>query len=59
MNNEKTVGGVHVQDRGNRALPTDIVKALKSQDENYLRTKRARDRKVSPCSAPAILFIHT
>jgi U3 small nucleolar RNA-associated protein 11 len=39
-------GGVHVQTRGNKALPVDIVKALKTQDENYLRTKRSRDLKV-------------
>ncbi|KAI9065863.1 small-subunit processome [Trametes sanguinea] len=41
MTREKTKGGVHVKDRGNEALPTDIVKVLKTQDENYLRTMRA------------------
>ncbi|TBU63817.1 small-subunit processome [Dichomitus squalens] len=41
MTRERTEGGVHVQDRGNEALPTDIVKVLKTQDENYLRTMRA------------------
>ncbi|KAL7285407.1 hypothetical protein ACG7TL_000503 [Trametes sanguinea] len=41
MTREKTQGGVHVKDRGNEALPTDIVKVLKTQDENYLRTMRA------------------
>ncbi|RDB28757.1 putative U3 small nucleolar RNA-associated protein 11 [Hypsizygus marmoreus] len=41
MQNVKTKGGVHVQDRGNTALPTDIVKVLKTQDENYVRTMRA------------------
>ncbi|CDO75489.1 hypothetical protein BN946_scf184935.g25 [Trametes cinnabarina] len=41
MTREKTQGGVHVKDRGNQALPTDIVKVLKTQDENYLRTMRA------------------
>ncbi|KAH9950901.1 small-subunit processome [Amylocystis lapponica] len=42
MTREKTryAGGVHVQDRGNSALPVDIVKVLKTQDENYLRTMR-------------------
>ncbi|KAI0077441.1 small-subunit processome [Panus rudis PR-1116 ss-1] len=40
MNRQKTVEGVHVQDRGNQALPVDIVKVLKSQDENYIRTMR-------------------
>ncbi|KAG6911604.1 hypothetical protein DXG01_011907 [Tephrocybe rancida] len=40
MRNEKTKGGVHIQDRGNVALPTDVVKVLKTQDENYVRTMR-------------------
>ncbi|KAI8990559.1 small-subunit processome [Trametes punicea] len=41
MTRERTQGGVHVKDRGNQALPVDIVKVLKTQDENYLRTMRA------------------
>ncbi|KAH9858062.1 small-subunit processome [Lenzites betulinus] len=41
MTGEKTERGVHVKDRGNEALPTDIVKVLKTQDENYVRTMRA------------------
>ncbi|RPD82426.1 small-subunit processome [Lentinus tigrinus ALCF2SS1-7] len=41
MTRERTEGGVHVQDRGNEALPVDIAKVLKTQDENYLRTMRA------------------
>ncbi|KAI0296216.1 small-subunit processome [Russula brevipes] len=41
MNRERTEGGVHVQDRGNPSLPTDMVKILKTQDENYVRTMRA------------------
>ncbi|TFK36920.1 small-subunit processome [Crucibulum laeve] len=41
MIKEKTKGGVHIKDRGNVALPTDIVKVLKTQDENYVRTMRA------------------
>ncbi|KAL4269263.1 UTP11 family protein [Pleurotus pulmonarius] len=41
MNKEKTRGGVHIKDRGNVALPTDMVKVLKTQDENYVRTARA------------------
>ncbi|KAI1788796.1 small-subunit processome [Ganoderma leucocontextum] len=41
MTGQRTERGVHVQDRGNEALPTDIVKVLKTQDENYLRTMRA------------------
>ncbi len=35
-----------MQDRGNEALPVDIVKVLKTQDENYLRTMRAAGLKV-------------
>ncbi|KDR85414.1 hypothetical protein GALMADRAFT_359023 [Galerina marginata CBS 339.88] len=41
MSREKTKDGVHIKDRGNVALPTDIVKVLKTQDENYVRTMRA------------------
>jgi U3 small nucleolar RNA-associated protein 11 len=40
---------VHIKDRGNVALPTDIVKVLKTQDENYIRTVRTAGLKV--CSA--------
>ncbi|KAI0275054.1 small-subunit processome [Gloeopeniophorella convolvens] len=40
MNRERTEGGVHVQDRGNSSLPADMVKVLKTQDENYIRTMR-------------------
>lgn len=39
-------GGVHVKERGNAALPTDIVKVLKTQDENYIRTMRSAGLKV-------------
>ncbi|KAJ8521990.1 hypothetical protein ONZ45_g1380 [Pleurotus djamor] len=45
MNKEKTRRGVHVKDRGNVALPTDIVKVLKTQDENYVRTARSSGKK--------------
>ncbi|KAK2461587.1 hypothetical protein APHAL10511_006050 [Amanita phalloides] len=45
MVNEKTKGGVHVKDRGNVALPIDIVKVLKTQDENYVRTMRMANLK--------------
>jgi U3 small nucleolar RNA-associated protein 11 len=41
-----TQSGVHVQDRGNTALPVDVVKLLKTQDENYVRTQRSKDLKV-------------
>ncbi|GAW07062.1 u3 small nucleolar rna-associated protein 11 [Lentinula edodes] len=40
MTKEKTKRGIHVKDRGNVALPTDVVKVLKTQDENYIRTMR-------------------
>lgn len=36
-----------MQDRGNEALPEDVVKVLKTQDENYLRTMRTAGLKVS------------
>ncbi|KZT36578.1 small-subunit processome [Sistotremastrum suecicum HHB10207 ss-3] len=45
MNRQKTKGGVHVHERGNVALPTDMVKVLKSQDENYIRMKRHQGQK--------------
>jgi U3 small nucleolar RNA-associated protein 11 len=38
--------GVHVQDRGNVAMPVDMVKILKTQDENYVRTIRSSNAKV-------------
>ncbi|KAK7064035.1 small-subunit processome [Favolaschia claudopus] len=41
MSRQTSKGGVHVADRGNVALPQDIVKVLKTQDENYVRTMRA------------------
>ncbi|KAF8274105.1 small-subunit processome [Lactarius quietus] len=41
MNKQRTQGGVHIQDRGNASLPVDMVKLLKTQDENYVRTMRA------------------
>ncbi|KAJ3821206.1 u3 small nucleolar RNA-associated protein 11 [Lentinula raphanica] len=40
MTKERTKGGVHIKGRGNAALPTDVVKVLKTQDENYIRTMR-------------------
>ncbi|KAJ3811080.1 u3 small nucleolar RNA-associated protein 11 [Lentinula aff. lateritia] len=40
MTKEKTKRGIHVKDRGNVALPADVVKVLKTQDENYIRTMR-------------------
>jgi len=41
MNRQRTQEGLHVQDRGNASLPVDMVKILKTQDENYVRTMRA------------------
>jgi uncharacterized protein YbaP (TraB family) len=49
-------GGVHVADRGNVALPQDIVKVLKTQDENYVRTMRAAGLKVYTSSCVETLF---
>ncbi|EAU92754.2 u3 small nucleolar RNA-associated protein 11 [Coprinopsis cinerea okayama7 len=45
MKREKTRAGVHIKDRGNAAIPTDIVKVLKTQDENYVRTMRLSNLK--------------
>jgi hypothetical protein len=45
-----TQGGVHVKERGNEALPADVVKVLKTQDENYVRTMRSAGVKVRPLS---------
>ncbi|KAJ4485900.1 u3 small nucleolar RNA-associated protein 11 [Lentinula aciculospora] len=41
MTKERTKGGIHIKDKGNAALPTDVVKVLKTQDENYIRTMRS------------------
>ncbi|KIK30314.1 hypothetical protein PISMIDRAFT_58857, partial [Pisolithus microcarpus 441] len=41
MNKERTVEGVHIQERGNKPMPMDMVKLLKTQDEGYIRTMRA------------------
>jgi U3 small nucleolar RNA-associated protein 11 len=46
MVKERTTQGVHTKDRGNASLPVDVVKVLKTQDENYLRTMRMAGRKV-------------
>ncbi|KAK4055591.1 hypothetical protein OIV83_000137 [Microbotryomycetes sp. JL201] len=43
MIKSKTIKGVHVQSRGNEALPTDLVKVLKTQDAGYIRTQRAME----------------
>jgi hypothetical protein len=41
-----------VQDRGNVSLPVDMVKILKTQDENYVRTMRVAGLKVRPATFP-------
>jgi len=45
MVNQRTNEGVHIQDRGNVAMPVDMVKVLKTQDENYIRTMRNSNAK--------------
>ncbi|KAF8666330.1 U3 small nucleolar RNA-associated protein 11 [Rhizoctonia solani] len=46
MNGKKTEKGVEYRDRGGEgALPEDMVKVLKSQDEGYLRTVRKKGLK--------------
>ncbi len=46
MANQRTNEGIHIQERGNVAMPLDMVKILKTQDENYIRTMRTRGQKV-------------
>ncbi|KAJ7161350.1 u3 small nucleolar RNA-associated protein 11 [Mycena crocata] len=41
MSKQASKGGVHIAGRGNVALPQDMVKLLKTQDENYVRTMRS------------------
>ncbi|KAH7320336.1 small-subunit processome [Rhizoctonia solani] len=46
MNGKKTEKGVEYRDRGGEgALPEDMVKVLKTQDEGYLRTVRKKGLK--------------
>ncbi|KLO20224.1 u3 small nucleolar RNA-associated protein 11 [Schizopora paradoxa] len=45
MVNQRTNEGIHIQDRGNVSMPIDMVKLLKTQDENYIRTMRTRGQK--------------
>ena len=54
MVNQRTNEGVHIQSRGNVAMPLDMVKLLKTQDENYVRTMRTRGQKV--CSLFLFIF---
>lgn len=53
MNKEKTIGGVHVQERGNTAMPIDMVKLLKTQDEGYIRTMKNLGLKVRAPPLPS------
>lgn len=39
--------GIHVQSRGNEPLPTDLVKALKTQDATYIRMQATMEQGVS------------
>ncbi|KZT57875.1 small-subunit processome [Calocera cornea HHB12733] len=53
----RTEGGVHVQDRGNEALPVDVAKVLKSQDANYIRTQKAANlRRIEALKAQLTLL---
>ncbi|KAG0143631.1 hypothetical protein CROQUDRAFT_660976 [Cronartium quercuum f. sp. fusiforme G11] len=45
MINSSTDKGVHVKSRGNKALETDLVTLLKTQDFNYVKTCRAIEEK--------------
>lgn len=40
-----TQHGVHVESRGNKALPNDVVALLKTQDAGYLRKQLVTERK--------------
>ncbi|KAF8458041.1 small-subunit processome [Terfezia claveryi] len=44
-NSQRTSKGIHIVDRGNRALDNDTVKLLKTQDVGYLRVKSAIEKK--------------
>lgn len=45
MINTTTRNGVHVTDRGNRAMDNEVVQLLKTQDAAYLRTQINKERK--------------
>ncbi|GAA5823535.1 hypothetical protein JCM11251_000670 [Rhodosporidiobolus azoricus] len=44
MIRSRTKGGVHMQSRGNEALPTDLVKVLKTQDAGYIRSQATMEQ---------------
>lgn len=54
MVNSRTKKGVHIQDRGNQAMPVDVVKLLKTQDAGYVRTLINTEEKVCPLHLPAV-----
>ena len=45
MMSTRTSKGIKIGDRGNKALSTDVVKLLKTQDAGYLRTMLQQTRK--------------
>ena len=45
LSSRTDAAGVRLGDRGNRALSMDVVKLLKTQDMNYIRTMRQQVRK--------------
>jgi len=45
MLSSKTKNGIKIADRGNKALNSDVVKLLKTQDAGYVRTMLQRSRK--------------
>ncbi|WFD42563.1 hypothetical protein MPSI1_001209 [Malassezia psittaci] len=45
MVGKKTERGVHIDSRGNKALPNDVVALLKTQDAGYLRKQLVTERK--------------
>ncbi|WFC98477.1 hypothetical protein MYAM1_001205 [Malassezia yamatoensis] len=45
MVGKKTERGIHVESRGNKALPNDVVALLKTQDAGYLRKQLVTERK--------------
>lgn len=59
MINTSTRNGVHVTDRGNRAMDNDVVQLLKTQDAGYLRAQTNKERRaiqglvsrITPCVA--------
>ncbi|GAA5897248.1 hypothetical protein JCM6882_001826 [Rhodosporidiobolus microsporus] len=44
MIKSRTKGGVHIQSRGNEALPVDLVKVLKTQDAGYIRSQATMEQ---------------